>query len=83
MNRATAAIAGFAIGTITRIMIWNSLAPSTRAASVISCGIVRKNCRSRKMEYASPKKLGTISGLKLPTQPRCEKITYSGMNVTW
>ena len=54
LNSATAAIAGFASGTITRVMICNSLAPSTRAASESSSGIVRKNCRSRKIENASP-----------------------------
>ena len=47
-------------------MICNSPAPSTRAASDSSSGIVRKNWRSRKIENASPKKLGTISGLSVP-----------------
>ena len=34
-----------------------------------------KNCRSRKIENASPKKPGMISGFSEPIQPRCEKST--------
>ena len=56
-------MAGFASGTITRVMICHSLAPSIRAASESSSGMVRKNCRSRKIENASPKNRGMISGL--------------------
>ena len=78
LKSATAAIAGLASGTITRSIICSSPAPSTRAASESSFGIVRKNWRSRKIENASPKKLGTISGFSEPIQPRCTKITYSG-----
>ena len=59
-------------------MICSSLAPSTRAASASSSGIVRKNCRSRKIENASPKKAGTISGLNDPTQWSFMNETYSG-----
>ena len=40
--------------------------PSTRTASVSSLGIVRKNWRSRKIENASPKKLGMMSGFSVP-----------------
>jgi hypothetical protein len=47
-------------------MIWNSLAPSTRAASESSSGIVRKNCRRRKIEKASPRNPGRINGVRCP-----------------
>src|SRR2546428_9393215 len=76
-------MAGRASGTITRIRIWSSLAPSTRAASESSSGIVMKNCRSKKIVKASPKKVGTISGFSDPTQWMRTKKTYSGMIVTW
>ena len=61
-------MAGFAVFTTTCHMICSSLAPSTRAASTSSCGIVRKNCRNRKIENASPKNAGMISGLSEPIQ---------------
>ena len=63
-------------------MICSSLAPSTRAASTSSPGIVRKNCRNRKIENASPKNAGTISGLSEPIQCSLTKIRYSGTIVT-
>ena len=44
------------------------LAPSIRAASSNSIGIVRKNWRSKKMKKASPKKEGTINGSRVLTQ---------------
>ena len=40
----------------------NSPQPSTRAASRYSSGIVRKNCRRRKIANASPSQFGMISG---------------------
>ena len=83
MKSATAAIAGFASGTITRVMICHSLAPSTRAASESSSGIDMKNCRSRKIEKASPKKLGTISGVRCPIHPSRTNTMYRGTIVTW
>ena len=45
----TAAMPGRAIGSTTRSSVRNSPQPSTRAASRYSCGIVSRNCRSRKM----------------------------------
>ena len=51
---------------ITRRRIWKCPPPSTRTASVSSLGIVRKNWRSRKIEKASPKKLGMMSGFSVP-----------------
>src|SRR5690349_15670862 len=69
---------------MTRVMICHSFAPSTRAASARSSGIDRKNCRSKKIENASPKKLGTINGLSDGTQWNTfTKTTYSGSAVTW
>ena len=59
---ATAAIAGFARRTTTRVRMRTSPQPSTRAASRYSSGIVRKNWRSRKIEKASPNQFGMISG---------------------
>ena len=76
-------MAGMASGTITRVRIWNSLPPSTRAASDSSSGIVMKNCRRRKIEKASPKKLGMIRGLNDPTQCSRTNTMYSGTTVTW
>ena len=66
LNSATATIAGLASGTITFHRICSSLAPSTRIASDSSLGMVMKNWRSRKIEKASPKKLGMIRGLSVP-----------------
>jgi hypothetical protein len=66
LNSATATIAGLASGMITRQRTCRCPPPSTRMASVSSLGIVRKNCRSRKIEKASPKKLGMIRGLSVP-----------------
>ncbi len=66
LNSATAAMAGLASGIITRRRICQWPPPSTRTASVSSLGIVMKNWRSRKIEKASPKKLGMISGLSVP-----------------
>ena len=56
--------------------------PSTRAASRYSSGIVRKNCRSRKIENASPNQFGMISGQSVPTRCSFAHITYSGTTVT-
>ena len=66
LNSATATMAGLASGMITRQRICRCPPPSTRIASVSSCGMVRKNWRSRKIEKASPKKLGMIRGLSVP-----------------
>ena len=76
------AIAGFATFTTTCHMIWNSFAPSTRAASTSSLGMVRKNCRRRKIENASPRNAGTIKGLRDPIHPICLKSRNSGTIVT-
>jgi len=76
-------MAGLARGTTTRVMIWNSPPPSTRAASTSSSGIVMKNCRSRKIENASPKKAGTISGFSDGIHWNRENTMYRGTTVTW
>ena len=46
----------------SQVQIRNSLAPSTRAASMSSCDIVKKNCLNRKMKNGVPRKAGTTSG---------------------
>jgi hypothetical protein len=61
-NKAIADIAGLASGITIRIISLNSLHPSILAASEISSGIEVKNWRSRKIEKALAKKLGTIMG---------------------
>ncbi len=66
LNRAIAAIAGFESGIITRRRICQWPPPSTLMASVSSLGMVMKNWRSRKIENASPKKLGMMRGLSVP-----------------
>src|SRR5580765_2838888 len=80
---ATTASAGLASGKITLVKIAHSFAPSSLAASDSSCGIVMKNCRSRKIKYTSPKKDGTISGLYEFNQPRFLKVMNRGTNRTW
>ena len=51
------------------------LAPSIMAASSISRGIVMKYWRKRKTSNALPKKVGTINGSQVPTQPmRWKKV---------
>jgi len=69
VNRATTASAGFASGSRTSVKIRTSEQPSILAASLSSIGMVLKNCRSKKIENALPKKAGTQSGRKEPTQP--------------
>jgi len=44
--------------------------------------MVRKNCRSRKIENASKKKYGTISGTSVPVSPSRTHRSYSGTIVT-
>src|SRR5581483_8003453 len=81
-NRATAAIAGFASRSTTVVRIRSSPLPSILAASKYSSGIVRKNCRSRKIENASPSQFGRITGQSVPTRPSFAHITYSGTTET-
>jgi hypothetical protein len=58
------AIAGFDSGTMIREYMYNSLAPSTRAASERDSGIVIKNCLTKKvLNTELPKKVGIIRGL--------------------
>ena len=52
-----------------RSRICSSLHPSIRAASVMSLGNARKNCRSKKTLNAPARNEGTQSGLKVPIQP--------------
>ncbi len=57
---------------------WSSVHPSTTAASESSRGMVRKNCRSRKMLKAEPNQAGIQSGRKVPIHPRCRKSENIG-----
>ena len=59
------------------------LQPSIRAASSSSFGIVRKNCRKRKIKNAPPpKNAGMISGLRESIQPGIVKRMNVGIIVT-
>jgi len=78
MNIDVAAMPGLAIGMITRSNVRHSPAPSTRAASRYSSGIVTMNCRSRKMENASPSRFGRISGHSVPVRWKLAHQRYSG-----
>ena len=76
-------IAGIDSGTMTDRKTRNGPAPSIRAASSRSRGIVMKYCRSRKTLYAFANRWGTISGSHVPFQPSLVKMTYVGISVTW
>ena len=67
-----AAMPGLAMGTTMRSSVRHSPQPSTFAESMYSCGIVRKNWRSKKMLKASPSRLGRISGQSVPV--RCSLL---------
>src|SRR4029450_7330146 len=81
-NSATAAMAGLARRRNTETRIRNSPQPSTRAASAYSSGIVMKNCRRRKIEKASPRKFGMMSGDRDPTTCSFENNTQTGTTET-
>ncbi len=72
MNMLVAAIPGLAIGTTMRSSVRHSPQPSTFAESMYSCGMVRKNWRSRKMLKASPRRFGRMSGHSVPV--RCSLL---------
>ncbi len=67
---------------MTRSIVPTSLQPSTRAASAYSLGIVTRNCRSRKMENASPNSIGMISGHSVPVRWKRAHMMYIGTIVT-
>ncbi len=75
MKMAVAAMPGLAIGSTTRHSTPNSPLPSMRAASAYSLGMVRKNWRSRKIEKASPRRFGRMSGHSVPVSPSWDHIT--------
>src|SRR5690625_6268354 len=54
VTRATVATVGIEIGTTTDHRVRRWPAPSSSAASSIAVGMVRKNCRSRKVPKAVP-----------------------------
>src|SRR5688500_9367826 len=80
---ATTPRAGAESGMMIRQYIWNQLAPSSRAASSISRGIVIMYWRSRKMLKGWPKKDWMTSGQRVLTQPIWVKSRYNGTSVTW
>jgi hypothetical protein len=79
---ATVTTAGRANGTAIRTKIVPSLAPSSRAASIVSSGKVRKNCRSKNTANAFvPSQAGTISGPYVSTMPSDANSRKIGMIV--
>ena len=81
MNSPAAAIPGRAIGTITRSSTAHSLQPSMRAASAYSFGMVRKNCRNRKIENASPSRFGRMSGQSVPVSQGMPTVKVGRLSV--
>ena len=82
VNSATTARAGLASGMMTSTKVRSSLAPSIFAASESSMGMVRKNCRRRKMEKALAKNAGTQSGRNVPTHPSQRNSANVGTMIT-
>src|SRR5688572_27324680 len=84
MNASTATVAkaGFDRGKKMRQKIPKVEAPSRRAASSSSFGIVIKNWRSRKIKKGQPNQAGIISGANELLQPIELKSTYWGISVT-
>jgi hypothetical protein len=62
--------------------MWNSEAPSIRAASSRSRGSESRNWRRKKMPKALVAR-GTISPCMVLVQPRLTSRSYRGMRVTW
>src|SRR5947209_2979416 len=78
----TVAIAGLLSGTMMLQRICKTFAPSIRAASSSSRGIVEKNWRSMKIRKAFPKNERTNSGHSVFTAWTSRKNSYSGKMVT-
>src|SRR5690606_12982628 len=77
---AVAAMPGATTGSTTRYSSVGSVAPSTRAASIISVGTSRKN--ERIIHTASGRFMpayNTTSAQTLSSMPRFCEMTYSGM----
>ena len=83
VNSPTVARAGLESGSTICHHSRNSEQPSMRAWSIRSRGMVRKNCRSRKMKKALPKKAGTLRGRKVLIQPSLRNTMKIGIMVTW
>jgi hypothetical protein len=79
---ATANKTGFDSGSMIRHQIPSSFAPSIRAASTRSAGIVRKNCRIKKINKGVPKKAGATSGQNVLIQSMRWKKMNSGTSRT-
>ena len=73
VKTVTVASTGLDRGSTIWLNICHSLAPSTRAASHISSGMVRKNCLKRKIIKAFPKNAGTINGKYVFSHPILSK----------
>ena len=69
-------------GSTTLTSVPRRPAPSMRAASSISTGIVLKNWRSRKMPNGVTR-LGAISAGSVSTRPRPRTISSVGTITTW
>src|SRR5437016_5795131 len=78
-NTATVASAGLERGSTTRQKMVHSPAPSSRAASSRSRGIVRKTCRSRKIPHTDTSSV-EISPAYVSTHPRALMIRKRGMS---
>src|SRR5207245_1388397 len=78
---ASVASAGFESGSTTRQNTVHSPAPSSRAASSKSRGMVRKHCRSRKIPHTETSSV-EISPVYESTQPRALMIKKRGTRST-
>ena len=70
------------LGTMMLVRIFRRLAPSIKADSSSSKGMVMMNWRMKKMPKAPPKKLGTIKGLSVLIQWMARNMRKRGMIVT-
>ena len=80
-STASVASAGFESGSTTRQKTVHSPAPSSRAASSKSRGMVRKNCRSIKIPHTETSSV-EISPAYVSTQPRALMIKKRGTRST-
>src|SRR5438093_1562845 len=80
-NTARVASAGLESGSTTRQKTVHSPAPSSRAASSKSRGMVRKNCRNRKMPHTDTSSV-EINPAYVSTQPSALMIRKRGIKST-
>src|SRR5699024_10289334 len=79
---SSVAMIGLFIGTITCHSRRSTPAPSIVAASRMSCGVLRKFSRSRKIAYGEPNRSGSTRPAKVFCRPTEDIIEYSGTTVT-